>query len=126
MAVATASCAAAREHKLQGRTMGTTWHVTAVGRASASGLQEQIDRRLEEVNDSLSTYRPESEINRFSRFPRTGEEFPVGRDFLEVMTTAARVHELSGGAWDGTVRPLVDLWGFGPLPPVSEPPDPQR
>ena len=97
-----------------------------VGRASASGLQEKIDRRLEEVNDSLSTYRPESEINRFSRFPRTGEEFPVGRDFLEVMKTAARVYELSGGAWDGTVRPLVDLWGFGPLPPVSEPPDPRR
>ena len=93
-----------------------------VGRVSASGLQEKIDRRLEEVNDSLSTYRPESEINRFSRFARAGEEFPVSRDFLEVMKTAARVHALSGGAWDGTVRPLVDLWGFGPLPPVAEPP----
>jgi len=126
VAVATAGCAPASEHKLQGRTMGTTWHVTAVGRASVSGLQENIDRRLEEVNDSLSTYRPESEINRFSRLPRLGEEFPVSRDFLEVMKTAARIHELSGGAWDGTVRPLVDLWGFGPLPPVSEPPDPRR
>jgi thiamine biosynthesis lipoprotein len=124
--VAAASCAPAREHKLAGRTMGTSWHVTAVGRASTSGLQEKIDRRLEEVNDSLSTYRPESEINRFSRFPRAGDEFPVTRDFIEVMTAAAQVHELSGGAWDGTLRPLVDLWGFGPLPPVSEPPDPGR
>jgi thiamine biosynthesis lipoprotein len=78
--------------------MGTTWHVTVVGRASASGLQQQIDLRLEEVNDSLSTYRPDSEINRFSRFLHTGEEFPVGRDFLQVMETAARVHALSGGA----------------------------
>ena len=125
VASATASCAPAREHKLEGRTMGTSYHVTVVGRVSASGLQEKIDRRLEEVNDSLSTYRPESEINRFSRFARTGEEFPVCRDFLEVMKTAARVHALSGGAWDGTVRPLVDLWGFGPLPPVAEPPAPE-
>jgi thiamine biosynthesis lipoprotein len=106
--------------------MGTTWQVTAVGRASASGLQQQIDRRLEQINDSLSTYRPHSEINRFSRFPRAGEEFPVGRHFLEVMKTGARVHDLSGGAWDGTVRALVDLWGFGPVPPVAEPPDPRR
>jgi len=125
-ALAAASCAPAREHKLEGRTMGTTYHVTVVGRASASGLQEKIDRRLEEVNDSLSTYRPESEINRFSRFARAGEEFPASRDFLAVMRTAARVHALSGGAWDGTVRPLVDLWGFGPLPPVAEPPAPEK
>ena len=126
VAIATASCVAAREHKLAGRTMGTTWNVTLVGRADASGLQPAIDHRLEQVNESLSTYRPESEINRFSRLARAGEEFPASRDFLEVMSTAARVHELSGGAWDGTVRPLVDLWGFGPLPPVSEPPDPRR
>jgi thiamine biosynthesis lipoprotein len=125
-AVAAASCAPAREHKLEGRTMGTTYHVTVVGRGGVSGLQEQIDRRLEQVNDSLSTYRPQSELNRFSRLARAGEEFPASRDFLDVMRTAARVHALSGGAWDGTVRPLVELWGFGPLPPVAEPPSPER
>jgi thiamine biosynthesis lipoprotein len=106
--------------------MGTTWHVTVVGRRSAAGLQEKIERRLEQVNESLSTYREGSEINRFSRFPRAGVEFPVSRDFAEVMRTAARVHELSGGAWDGTVRPLVDLWGFGPLSPPAEPPDSRK
>jgi len=106
--------------------MGTRYHVTVVGRVGVAGLQTKIDRRLEEVNASLSTYRPESEINRFSRLARVGEPFPASRDFLAVMRTAARVHALSGGAWDGTVRPLVDLWGFGPQPPVSEPPDPRR
>jgi thiamine biosynthesis lipoprotein len=119
-------CAPAPEHKLEGRTMGTTWHVTVVGRASAAGLQEKIDRRLEEVNQTFSTYREDSELNRFSRFPRAGEEFPASGDFLNVMRVAARVYRLSGGAWDGTVRPLVDLWGFGPRPPVGEPPDPKR
>jgi thiamine biosynthesis lipoprotein len=106
--------------------MGTTWHVTVVGRRPATGLQDRIERRLEEVNRSLSTYREDSEINRFSRFPRAGEEFPASRDFAAVMQTAARVYRLSGGAWDGTVRPLVDLWGFGPLRPVAEPPDARR
>jgi len=120
------ACAPPLETKLEGRTMGTTWHVTVVGRHSTAGLQERVERRLDQINQSLSTYRDDSEINRFSRFSRTGEEFPVSRDFLEVMRTAARVHALSGGAWDGTVRPLVDLWGFGPLPPRAEPPDPRK
>jgi thiamine biosynthesis lipoprotein len=106
--------------------MGTTWHITAVGRASVAGLQERIERRLDEVNATFSIYLPDSEINRFSRFARTGEEFPASPDFLEVMRTAARVHDLSGGAWDGTVRPLVELWGFGPSRPVDVPPSPER
>jgi FAD:protein FMN transferase len=105
--------------------MGTTWHVTVVGRASAVGLQEQIERRLDEVNRVFSTYIEDSELNRFSRLARAGEEFPASRDFLNVMRQAAQVYELSGGAWDGTVRPLVDLWGFGPRSPVNEPPAPK-
>jgi len=126
LAALLAACAPVREHKLEGRAMGTTWHVTVVGRAGASSLQEKIERRLEEVEQTFSTYRPDSELNRFSRLPRAGEEFPASRDFLAVMRTSARVYALSGGAWDGTVRPLVDLWGFGPLPPVAKPPDPRR
>ncbi len=106
--------------------MGTTWHVTVVGRSSTAGLQDRIERRLEQVNQVFSTYRENSEINRFSRLARAGEPFPVSPDFIAVMRTAARIHELSGGAWDGTVRPLVDLWGFGPLPPRADPPDPKK
>ena len=106
--------------------MGTTWHVTLVGRGSAVLLQEKIERRLEEVNQGLSTYREDSEIRRFNRFRRKSEEFPISRDFLQVMKVAARVFELSGGAWDGTVMPLVDLWGFGPAGPVGEPPGEEK
>jgi thiamine biosynthesis lipoprotein len=126
IALALLACAPAPEHKLEGRTMGTTWHVTVVGRGSVAGLQQRIERRLVEVNQTFSTYVEDSEINRFGRFRSVGEEFPVSHDFLRVMTKAARVFALSGGAWDGTVRPLVDLWGFGPGPPVREPPEPER
>jgi thiamine biosynthesis lipoprotein len=126
LALLASACAPAREHKLEGRTMGTTYHVTVVTRGSASGLQERIERRLGEIEQSLSTFREDSEISRFNRFPRVGEEFPVSDDFLQVMKAGARVFALSGGAWDGTVLPLVDLWGFGPSGPVRDPPPPEQ
>jgi thiamine biosynthesis lipoprotein len=125
-ALSLAGCGPARERRIEGRTMGTTYHVTVVARGTAPGLQEKIDRRLEEIDRSLSTYREDSEISRFNRLRQVGEEFRVSGDFLRVMQTAARVFTLSGGAWDGTVRPLVDLWGFGPAGPVGEPPPPER
>lgn len=102
--------------------MGTTYHVTVVSRTPVPSLRERIDRRLDEINRSLSTYVEDSEINRFSRLRAAGEPLAVSSDFLRVMTVASRVHALSGGAWDGTVRPLVDLWGFGPGRPIAEPP----
>jgi thiamine biosynthesis lipoprotein len=108
-------CDSRREHTLTGRTMGTTYAVTVVGGyfGPGAGLQEKIDRRLDEINRSMSPYLTESEISRFNRFQKAGVEFPVSADFLRVMKVAARIHALSEGAWDGTVDPLVDLWGFG-------------
>jgi thiamine biosynthesis lipoprotein len=108
--------------------MGTTYHVTVVTRGSGwtTGLQEKIDRRLERIEQCLSTYREDSEISRFNRSQDVDEEFPVSDDFLQVMKTSARVFTLSGGAWDGTVKPLVDLWGFGPPGPVDQVPSPER
>jgi thiamine biosynthesis lipoprotein len=80
---------------------------------SVAGLQEKIDRRLTEINRSMSPYLADSEISGFNRFQQEGVEFPVSADFLRVMKIAARIYEMSDGAWDGTVNPLVDLWGFG-------------
>lgn len=126
LALLAGGCGRGRAETLEGRTMGTTYHVTVLARGPVSGLQAKIDQRLDEVNASLSTYIEDSEINRFGRLRRGGEEFPASRDFLRVMTTAQRVFRLSGGAWDGTVRPLVDLWGFGPSRSVGQPPDPAK
>jgi thiamine biosynthesis lipoprotein len=119
-----AACGPRTEQRLEGRTMGTTYHVTLVGVTPerAAPLHRRIDARLEQVNDSMSTYRPESELCRFNRLDRAGEPFAVSADMLAVMRTALRVFDLSAGAWDGTVMPLVNLWGFGPAGPRSEPP----
>jgi FAD:protein FMN transferase len=123
-----AACDSKREHTLTGRTMGTTYHIQVVTGVfgSVAGLQEKIDRRLEEINRSMSPYLKDSEISRFNRFAQVGRDFAVSKDFLQVMKAAAHIHALSEGAWDGTVNPLVDLWGFGRAGPQNRPPPPEK
>ena len=106
---------AQREHLIQGRTMGTTYHVKVVAGylQGIAGLKEKIDARLVEINSSMSTYKKDSEISRFNDMKQAGQTFEISNDFYRVMMTAKIIFELSEGAWDGTVNPLVDLWGFG-------------
>jgi thiamine biosynthesis lipoprotein len=113
--LAYADCKADEEHLIQGQTMGTFYRIRIVTAASGgmSGLKEKIERRLVEINRSMSTYIPESEISRFNAFHQTGVKFKISDDFYQVMRVAEKVYQLSDGAWDGTVNPLVDLWGFG-------------
>jgi thiamine biosynthesis lipoprotein len=107
--------------------MGTTYHVTVVSRQGLpEGLEEAIEGRLDELNRQLSTWIEDSEISRFNRFDAVGAESPVSEDFIHVMRVARRVHALSRGAWDGTVRPLVGLWGFGPEGPSPSVPSAER
>jgi len=118
-----AACGGKKEIVLAGRTMGTTYHVKAVvGRFyDEAGLRVKIEKRLAEINHSMSTYQPDSEISRFNRLGQAGVPFPISNDFLAVMQVARRVHALTQGAWDGTVKPLVDLWGFGKSAAVRVP-----
>ena len=107
---------AQQERLLEGRTMGTTYHIKVVTGAAAgiNGLKEKIDRRLDEINRIFSTYIKDSEISRFNAWSRAGEKFRISADFIKVMKVGREIYQLSEGAWDGTVNPLVELWGFGP------------
>ena len=108
-------CEGKREHLIQGRTMGTAYHIKVVTGyfQSVSGLKEKIEKRLVEINTAMSTYQKDSEISRFNEFNQTGRKFKISEDFYRVMKIAQAIYRLSDGAWDGTVNPLVDLWGFG-------------
>jgi len=110
-----AGCSARKEIVFSGRTMGTTYRVKVVGGyfQNTGGLQEKIDRRLKAINQSMSTYLADSEISNFNRLKKADTRFEVSNDFLQVMRVAANIYRLSDGAWDGTVDPLVNLWGFG-------------
>jgi thiamine biosynthesis lipoprotein len=121
-------CDAKREHLIEGRTMGTTYHITVVTGyfKGIGGLKEKIDARLDEINHVFSTYIKDSEISRFNALNKADEKFRVSDDFIQVMKVGRKIHQLSEGAWDGTVNPLVELWGFGPtrrearMPPENE------
>ncbi|AOY56896.1 FAD:protein FMN transferase [Desulfococcus multivorans] len=115
-----------REVQIQGKTMGTAFHITMVTKDDTRRVEERINKRLVEINNSMSTYDPESEISRFNRMTEVGRPFPISADFLEVMTAAAQLYELTGGAWDGTVNPLVNLWGFGSRRVAPRVPDPEE
>jgi thiamine biosynthesis lipoprotein len=119
-----AACAAKREHLIAGRTMGTTYHVKVITGyfQGISGLKEKIDARLDEINRSMSTYQKDSEISRFNRFRETGRKFKISNDFFQVMTAGRTIYRLSDGAWDATVNPLLDLWGFGQAAPKNKVP----
>ena len=99
--------------------MGTTYHIKVVTGyfERTSGLQGKIDARLKAINQSMSTYIRDSEISRFNRATDTSRSFYVGDDFFHVFKTARLLYTLTGGAWDGTIKPLVDLWGFGSRKP---------
>ena len=110
--------------RFTGSTMGTSYDlklVPAPGQTLPSDFQAQIDGLLAQVNQRMSTYDPNSELSRFNRNPST-DWVTVSPELLEVVTEALRVSELSGGAFDITVGPLVNLWGFGPDPRREEPP----
>ncbi|WP_372881852.1 FAD:protein FMN transferase [Psychromonas sp.] len=104
---------------LQGSTMGTYYQVKYVldatqqqdSRFSAQSIQAQIDQRLELVNEQMSTYRPDSEL---SRFNQAQQSLQVSQATGTVIKAALRLFEQSNGAFDVTVGPLVNLWGFGP------------
>ncbi len=105
--------------------MGTVWHVTLSvppGQAlTRDELVQAIEAELEVVNASMSTYREDSEISRFNRSP-VGEWFRVTPDFVRVLSSAISVGKASNAAYDVTVGPLVNLWGFGPGGDAVQPP----
>jgi FAD:protein FMN transferase len=102
-----------KERVISGKTMGTSYNVTIVVNNSKipDGFQEKIDKRLETINQSMSTYQKNSEISRFN-ITKTREKFLISKDFQQVLSVAKTVYDLSGGAYDPTVNPLLKLWGF--------------
>jgi thiamine biosynthesis lipoprotein len=104
--------------------MGTSYTVKVLlreGDEAAARLAVMIENVLADVNDAMSTYIDTSEVMLFNR--RGVGEFQASRDLLDVVDEAQRVARMSGGAFDITVGPLVDAWGFGPRGAVDPPSD---
>ncbi|MFS1526090.1 FAD:protein FMN transferase [Microbulbifer sp. 2304DJ12-6] len=98
--------------------MGTSYHITVVDvprGIERSKLQTLIDSELHQVNQAMSTYIDNSELMRFNRSP-VGKVIPVSTPLAEVVEMSLDIYRRSNGAFEVTVGPLVNLWGFGPKP----------
>ena len=114
-------------HTFDGATMGTTYTVRVVtsaawDRPEHDRIGARIQATLDDVESKMSHYQPSSELSRFNR-TRATAPFPVSRETFDVVRYAYELSELTGGALDVTVGPLVNAWGFGPVEPDVLPPD---
>jgi thiamine biosynthesis lipoprotein len=119
------ACAAAPpETLLAGETMGSAWTAKVVGSLPMpqAQLRDGIQARFDAVNQALSTYRRDSALSRFNA-DATGDWVVLDPELAAVMGYALQLSERSGGDYDVTVGPLVDLWGFGPDPAMRKVPD---
>ncbi|WP_425045206.1 FAD:protein FMN transferase [Primorskyibacter sp. S87] len=103
--------------QLSGETMGTTYHITAIGEdLDEASLSVSVEETLAAVNAKMSNWDPNSEVSVFSASEST-EPQQVSAEFAAVISAANVVHEQSGGLFDVTLGPLIELWGFGPRKP---------
>lgn len=98
--------------EISGVTMGTIGYSVKYFNEDGANYSTEIDSLLKVWNLSLSTYIPESEI---SRFNSGAECFTFESEyFYPVLKASLEVYEHTRGAFDPTVGPIVNAWGFGP------------
>ncbi len=106
---------AGRMLQLSGSTMGTFYNIKIVDFPAAmtrDSVEASVAAILEQVNSRMSTYRSDSELSRLNQ-NGSGGWIDVSTELLDVIEAARQVSVMSGGAFDVTVGPLVNLWGFG-------------
>jgi thiamine biosynthesis lipoprotein len=90
----------------KGTVFGTFYSVTY---QSDENLQKEIEAELKKVDDALSMFNDKSIISKVNR----NEKTELNEMFMQVVELAMKVSEETDGAFDITVAPLVNLWGFG-------------
>lgn len=101
--------------RLQGATMGTTYHITLVdppAHLAKETLQTDIDKLLLDINLQMSTYISDSELMRLNS-AEIDKSIKLSAGLFEVLALSQSVYTMSHGAFDISVGPLVELWGFG-------------
>ena len=91
-----------------GYTQGTTYHISYMS-SNARTYQSDIDSVLHAVDRSMSTYIDSSMISKINR----NESYEVDTLFIRVFETAQMIAQKTQGAFDPTIAPMVNYWGFG-------------
>lgn len=103
--------------EFSGLTMGSVYRVKIAGGtlslAAQAAAADAVAAAFAAVDHAMSTHRPQSELSRFNSHVST-EPFVLTADTLAVFDLAQQASIATGGAFDVTVAPAVDAWGFGP------------
>ncbi|UTW08406.1 FAD:protein FMN transferase [Pseudomonas benzenivorans] len=113
-----------RVEEFGGPTMGSTYTVKYVrteGAPTVAALQAETEAILAEVDQQMSTYRDDSLISQFNRAP-AGSCLAMPAAMLQLVGAGQDLAQQSGGAFDLTLEPLLNLWGFGPQARVEKVP----
>ena len=112
------ACQQPQAHRVSGFVFGTTYQITYEGPAPEKmGVNPALDTIFEALNRSMSTYIPNSDI---SRFNQGNDSIQIDQYFQEVFEYSRRVWETTDGAFDPTVGPLVNAYGFGSEQPLRQ------
>ena len=98
-----------KEIKIEGRAQGTTYHIVYID-SKERNFQSEIDALLKDFDLSVSTYNPNSIISKVNK----NQEVVLDNYFITCFNKAKEVWKNTDGAFDPTVAPLTNLWGFGP------------
>lgn len=117
VAAALAGCShSGKVESFGGPTMGSTYsikYVTTESSPDAAVLQQGVEAILAEVDQQVSTYRPDSLIAQFNAAPAgTCQDMPPA--VLDLVSRGEQLSVQSDGAYDMTLMPLLSVWGFGP------------
>lgn len=116
------------EYELTGSAMGTRYSVKIAEPLNAGQmeqLEQDIGAMIVGIESRMSTYIVESDLSKFNA-SRSTDWIEVSKDVCEAVVASTKISELTGGAFDITVGPLVNLWGFGPENVELAPPPPNE
>ncbi len=95
--------------KIAGYTQGTTYHITYQNTINRD-LTNEVETRLKQIDEHFSTYNPSSLISRINKNDSTVTLTPL---FIKLLSKSQQIYQETNGAFDITVAPLVNAWGFG-------------
>lgn len=103
--------------EISGPVFGTGYHVSVVmaeNQTRLGSVASGIKTVLEAVDGSMSTWREDSELSRFNQLADQSEWTAISPAFYQVLARSLQISDLTAGAFDVTIGPVVNLWGFGP------------
>ena len=97
---------------LRGYTFGTYYVVKVRSPRTIKNFAALVDEQFDKVNQHLSVFEKKSELSALNDAP-DNQWVPVSADLFYLLQKSQKIHALSGGYFDPSVAPLIELWGFG-------------